>query len=61
MSDSNFLYYSTKAKSHDLAKEYLSKTADFSTITPEDYSKMYLEIYAEIYNVLESNRLNKKK
>lgn len=53
------IYYSTKAKSHELAIIKL-KSLDLSALSPEALTNKYLEIYSEIFQILENNRLAKK-
>ncbi|XZK31187.1 hypothetical protein ACSXCN_06610 [Clostridium perfringens] len=57
---SELINYSIKAKAHDLALLSL-KSQDLSLLTPEELSNKYLETYSKILDVLESNRLSKKK
>lgn len=55
MSDAFTIFYSTKVKAHDLALLNL-KSQDLSELSPEALANKYLEVYSDIYNVLENHR-----
>lgn len=57
---SDAIVYSVKAKAHDLALLSL-KSENLSELSPEALANKYLEVYSEIFNILEKDRLSKSK